>query len=339
MRRWLGLAIGLGMAVVGADLLAWRVATARMQAALESQVASMRASGWMVRCSAPERSGLPWSATLAVSNVRVQGGASAMPGGVAWSADRLVLSIALTDPWHVSVAPQGEETLRLSHLPAVAFTADQLLASVPLGGGRADHLAVTAAAVSGGLLHSHRRQDVRIGQLSAEIYAQPAAAGAVDAGLTFSARDIGLPDTGRWPLGGNVNAFAAALTLASPPVSGADPRAQAQSWRDGGGQVSIQSLELRWGPLSLQGDARLGLDANLQPAGTGHARAAGFGPALDALADAGVIGPGIAVTYKAVLGLMASDPASAITLPLTLRDSTLSLGQIPLARFQDVVWR
>jgi len=339
MRRWVVLALALAMALVGADLLAWRVATARMQASLESQMAAMRAGGWMVRCSAPDIGGLPWAATLAVSDVRVQGGGASMPGGVTWSADRLILSVALTDPWHVSISPQGEETLRLSHLPAVAFTADQLLARVPLGGGRPDHLEVSAATVSGGLLHSHRRQDVRIGELSAQLYAHPGAGGAMDAGLTFSARDIGLPDTGRWPLGGNVNMLAAALTLASPPVSGATAAAQAQSWRDGGGQVGVQTLDLRWGPLSLQGDARLGLDANLQPAGTGHARAAGFGPALDALAEAGVIGPGIAVTYKAVLGLMASDPSSAITLPLTLRDSTLSLGQIPLARFQDVVWR
>jgi hypothetical protein len=327
MRHWLGALLGLAATLVAADWVAWLLATARMQASLQAAVTEMRAGGWMVRCSAPERGGWPWTASLAVADVRVQGGAGALPGGVTWSADRLVLS------------PQGEETLRVSHLPALAFAADLVLAKVPLGAGRLDHAELTAAAVAGGLLHSRRRQDVGIGQLSVQVYARQSAAGGLDASLNFAARDIGLPDNFHWPLGGSVKSLAAAVTLASPAVSGADSHAQAQSWRDGGGQVSVRTLDLHWGPLWLQGDAKLGLDAGLQPAGTGHARVTGFGPALDALADAGVIGPGMAVTYKAVLGLMASDPSSAITLPLTLRDSTLSLGEIPLSRFKDVAWR
>jgi hypothetical protein len=339
MRRWLTGLLGLAALLVIADRIAWQVATARMRAEVRTQVAGLRAGGWIVQCSDPVASGFPWAATLALSDVRLEGGASALPGGVAWSADRVVLSVALIDPLHVSVSLQGEETLRLSHAPAVAFAADALQARLPLAGGRPDHAELTASAVTGGLLHSRRRQDVRIGALSVRVQVHPAASGGVHAGLEFSASDIGLPDTGRWPLGGAVNSFAAAVTLASPPVSGADSRAQAESWRAGGGQAGVQALDLHWGPLSLQGDAQLGLDANLQPSGTGHARVRGIGPALDALADAGVIAPGIAATYKAVLGLMASDKSSAITLPLTLRDSTLSLGQIPLARFEDVVWK
>jgi hypothetical protein len=339
MRRWLGLILGLAAVLLAADRIVWAVATARMLSEFQNQVSLLRAGGWAVHGSAPERSGFPWAATLAVSDLRVEGGTSALPGGLAWSADRLVLSVALTDPWHLSASVQGEETLRLSHAPAVAFAADVLQARIPLGRGRPDEAELTMASVTGGLLHSHRRQDVRIGALSVRVQLHPGASGGVQAGLDFTARDIGLPDSFRWPLGGAVNSFAAALTLVSPPVSGADSLAQAQSWRDGGGQVGVHGLDLHWGPLSLQGDAQLSLDARLQPAGTGHAHVRGFGPALDALADAGVIAPGIAVTYKAVLGLMASDSSAAINLPLTLRDSTLSLGEIPLARFKDVVWR
>jgi len=339
LRRWLAAAAGLAAALVLADVAVWRLATARMQAALQAAMDDMRAAGWVVQCSAAERSGWPWAATVAVADVRVQGGGSALPGGLAWSTDRLVLSVALTDPWHLSVSPQGEETLRLSHLPAVAFAADPMLARLPLGAGRPDHAELTATAVTGGLLHSRRRQDVSIGQVSAQVQLRAAAAGGLDAALSFAARDIGLPDNFRWPLGGSVNSLAAAVTLASPRVWGTDSREQAQSWRDGGGKVRVQSLDLHWGPLSLQGDAALSLDAGLQPAGTGHVHITGFGPALDALADAGVIGTGMAATYKAVLGLMASDPSSAINLPLTLRDSTLSLGEIPLSRFKDLAWR
>jgi hypothetical protein len=338
MRRLL---TGLGLVaalLVFADAAAWRIATWRMRDSLETVFADMRAAGWTVRCSQPRIGGWPFDASLAVTNVHVEGGSSALPGGIAWQTSRLVASIALFDPWQLTISPQGEETLRLSHLPAVAFAADIMRATVPLGHGRIDQASLDAAGVAGGLRSSYRRQDVRIGRLSVQVRARVGQPGA-DASLDFKASDIGLPDTGRWPLGASVNGFAASATLHSPLLSGSDSREQAQSWHDGGGRLEVGTLDLHWGPLSLQGDATLGLDARLQPAGTGHAQVLGYAEALDALAAGGVIGPGMAVTYKAILGLMAHGPDSAISVPLTLRDSTLSLGQIPLARFNDVGWK
>jgi hypothetical protein len=337
MRRWIGLLLAFALLITLADYVAWRLALGRMQAGLQTLLADMRAGGWHVHCSAPETGGWPLSATLAVSDVHAEGGTWGVPGGVAWSAERLVLTIALTDPRHLSVSPQGEETLRISHIPAVAFSADRIDIRVPLGEGRPDHASLDAAAVAGGLKASGRRQDVRIGQLSLQLHARQDN-GALNATLGFTAEAIGLPDTGRWPLGGSVTSLTVAVVLTSPPVSGADSRSQAESWRDGGGKLSLPNIGLRWGPLSLEGDAAMGLDARLQPAGTGHAHVVGTAAAIDALAAAGVIGPGMAVTYNAVLGLMAHAPESAIDIPLTLRDSTLSLGAIPLARFHDIAW-
>ncbi len=338
MRRWVGGCLAVVLLIALADFLAWRIALGRMQAGLQTVLADMRASGWTVRCSAPETGGWPTSATIAVSDVHGEGGAANLPGGAAWSADRIVLTVSLTDPWHLSILPQGEETLRISHIPAVAFIADRIEIRVPLGEGRPDHATLTATAVAGGLQASRRRQDVRIGQLSLQVHARQDH-GALDASLGFTADNIGLPDTGRWPLGGSVTSLTVAVLLKSPQITGADSLDQAASWRDGGGRLSLPAIGLRWGPLSLEGDAQMGLDARLQPAGTGHAHVVGYAAALDALAAAGVIGPGMAVTYDAVLGLMAHSPESAIDIPLTLRDSTLSLGAIPLARFHEVAWR
>jgi hypothetical protein len=338
MRRLLTILGGLAVLLVLTDTAAWRMATWRMRTSLQTMLADMRAGGWTVRCSPPSTGGWPFEASLALTNVHVEGGSSALPGGIVWQGGRLVVSVALFHPWQLTISPEGEETLRISHLPAVAFAAGRLHATIPLGHGRIDQATLDATDIAGGLRSSYRRQDVRIGRLWVEVHATVGHPGA-DASLAFTASDIGLPDTGRWPLGASVNGFAATAALHSPLLSGSDSREQAQSWHDGGGKLEVGTLDLHWGPLSLQGDATLGLDARLQPAGTAHAQVLGYADALDALAAGGVIGPGMAVTYKAILGLMARGPTSAISVPLTLRDSTLSLGQIPLARFNDVAWR
>jgi hypothetical protein len=338
MRRLLTILGCAAAGVVLADTIAWQIATWRMRASLQTVLSDMRASGWTVRCSPPGTGGWPFAASLSLTDVHVEGGSSALPGGIVWQGGRLVVSVALFHPWHLTIAPEGEEMLRISHLPAVAFAAGRMRATVPLGHGRIDQATLDASGIAGGLRSSYRRQDVRIGRLFVAVHARVGHPG-VDASLDFTASDVGLPDTGRWPLGANVNSFAAAALLHSPLLSGSDSREQAQSWHDGGGKLDVSTLDLHWGPMSLQGDATLGLDARLQPAGGGHAQVLGYADALDALAAGGVIGPGMAVTYKAILGLMARGPASAISVPLTLRDSTLSLGQIPLARFNDVAWR
>ncbi len=59
-----------------------------------------------------------------------------------------------------------------------------------------------------------------------------------------------------------------------------------------------------------------------------------YAGAIDALAHAGRITAPAALAAKAVIGLIArgtDQEAGGVALPLTLRDRTLALGQIPLA--------
>jgi hypothetical protein len=101
----------------------------------------------------------------------------------------------------------------------------------------------------------------------------------------------------------------------------------------------LSDVLLKWGPLTLTGDAQLGMDSRLQPAGKGVADVSGAAAALDALVDGGVVQPGMAATAKAVLGAMAQLPGGdSVRLPFVLRDNTVSVGPIPLARLNDIVW-
>ena len=49
----------------------------------------------------------------------------------------------------------------------------------------------------------------------------------------------------------------------------------------------MQRLETHWGPLGLQATATLALDPQLQPTGTGTAKATGYAATVDALARNG----------------------------------------------------
>jgi len=134
---------------------------------------------------------------------------------------------------------------------------------------------------------------------------------------------------------------AATIDLASPALSGAAATDQARAWRDWGGALTVSALQLRWGPLDLSAVAKLGLDDRLQPAGKGDATIKGWQQTVDALAAGGTIPAGMAETVKMVMGLMAHGPADGqqgLSLPFTLKDSTISVGKIPLIRLHDVAW-
>jgi hypothetical protein len=184
-------------------------------------------------------------------------------------------------------------------------------------------------------------QDVRIDGFDLELALAGGGAARTSLRLDLQAHGVGLPDNGRWPLGATVSRLKTSFSLASPALSGRAPAEQARAWKDWGGTLDVAQLVVKWGPLDMTADGRLGLDDNLQPAGRGHARLRGWQAALDALANGGTVPLGVAQTAKAVLGLMetgadGNDPP--LSLPVNLKDSTLSLGSIPLLRVRPLAW-
>ncbi len=257
------------------------------------------------------------------------------------------LEVTWLHPRTLNVRPEGQETLRVSQAPAIVFSAELLDARVPLGSGRPGTLDFEAASLIGGLARSGHPQDVRLARLVVHLEL-PQATGGPDAKLAakiaVSASQVGLPDTRRWPLGATISGLSAEADLTLPPVTGSEPREQASAWRDGGGSIALRNFAVRWGPLDARVSAELRLDGRLQPAGKGRAMLSGYNEALDALAGGGAISQGLSTTAKAVLGLMAFQPSGdgrggTIDLPFALKDSTLSVGKIPLAKLSDIMWR
>ena len=354
MRKWLYAPAALA-ALVLADALLWWVAVGQLQAGLDHWAAQARASGWSVSAGPRTRRGFPFRAELAVAGVAIDGGARLLPGGMAWRADRLKLEVSILHPATLVLSTSGPQHLRLSHVVPLVFTAAGLRTSVPLIGVDGGTATLEASGVQGGIAGSRHPEDVQLASLRARFSGQTGSDGSVSARLDVQASGLGLPDTGRWPLSPNIAQLGGTLLLTSPPLgvrhdgadASADPQDQARAWRDGGGTLVGQGLTLRWGPLAVAAEARLGLDERLQPEGSGTADVAGAGAALDALAVGGVLPTGVAATAKVVLALMpaatgTSGPLAGqetLHLPFRLKQSTLTVARIPVVQLGEIAWR
>jgi hypothetical protein len=340
MRKWFIWLIVACVVLVFADLVACVAGTHALVSGLDRWEAQARAQGWTISEGGRFTSGWPFAASVTLSDVAIAGGEHVFPGGVAWKSGRAVLSVLLASPFTLRVEPEGQETIRLSRMKPMVLNADRIFARVPLWREPDAQGWLLAQGVTGGVAGSGHPQDVRLESLSLQLSTRQGAASALAGKLVFAVRGIGLPDIGRWPLGDTVEAVDGTLQLSSPELNGVrGGRDAVSAWRDGGGKASLQDVALHWGPLVLRGEATLGLDGRLQPAGSGTADVSGAAAALDALVDAKVIAPGIGATGKAVLSVMPSAPdRDGLRLHFVLRDNTLSVGPIPLARLSDVVW-
>jgi hypothetical protein len=342
MRKRTSIILGLAILLPMADWLACSLLQRRMRAEYAAWAATITSQGWTLRADKVSEGGFPFGATLTLSDLDLAGGRAMLPGGLDWHAERVRLSIGLAHFWRLTVEPQGEQTIRIASTNAVVFSADSLVAQVPLGRDRADRIALAADGLTAGLLQSHQRQDVRIDHLALGVLAHRQGAARITAQADIAADGIALPDNHRWPLGAVVKTAAATIDLASPALSGIAAADQARAWRDWGGVVTVQDLQLSWGPLDLQAQAKLSLDDRLQPSGKGKATVSGWAQTIDALAASGTIEAGMAQTVKLVVGLMApapdTDGQGALSLPFTLKDSTLSVGKIPLIKLHRLAW-
>jgi hypothetical protein len=120
-------------------------------------------------------------------------------------------------------------------------------------------------------------------------------------------------------------------------------RAAAAAWRDTGGTVEIESLDLRWGPLKLVAVGTMALDENLQPLAALTATISGFNETIDALAGTGVLQKNEADSAKTLLGLLAKPPRllggpPEITVPVTIQNQRLSLGPVALMTLPLIEW-
>ncbi len=327
------LAVALVTVVLSLHALAWWLVTGRLLTEAEARIAAERAAGARIVHAPAERGGYPFDARVTLPDLRYAGTVSA-PGGAVFpleAAARAVTLILTPEAPRMlateiacpcAVAPGPGEATRIE--------ARALRAELPLGAGTPT---LTGHELTLGLAEG----PLTIALLRARL-PEPAVA-------RVAAEAFGIvlpPPETRWPLGPRIATLTAEARLRGLLPAGGTPARSLAAWRDADGALILEALSLAWGPLTLRGAATMTLDAALQPRGAATAELAGFGPTLDQLTAAGVIGRGPASLARLAL-TAASRPGGGagervVDIPLTLEGGTLTAARIPIARLPRIDW-
>jgi hypothetical protein len=334
MRRPLVLLLALLLLLGGADFALWSWTVGRMQAGFATWTQQASAQGWTVRIGALRRTGWPLAAELTISGLALSAGPDVLPGGAGWTAERAVLHISPLTPEVLEVRLEGTQRVRAFASAELPFVATPLTLTVPVRG--AGPVQLTGRQLSFGA----PAEGMTIGLLEGQVQQRPDALS-----LDLSAEAVALPPppAPQPALGRHIASATVTATLEGrlPPPS-PDLAARAAAWQRAGGMLRVQHMAMGWGPLGVTGTAAIGLDAALQPEGTGTVRVVGYDAALSALAAGGALTPAAAQAIRAVLTLLARTPegggAPEVELPLSLHEGVLRTGRIPLAKLPAVDW-
>ena len=154
------------------------------------------------------------------------------------------------------------------------------------------------------------------------------------------ARDIRLPPAIARPFDPRVEYLRAQGRLEGA-IPDTEPRLALTLWRNAGGRLVLDRLELDWPPITLEAAGSLTLDEALRPLGDLQARIAGLPALLDRLAAQGLMTKNQArATKLAVLALAAerdSQGRAVVELPVSFRQGYLYLGPLPLVPVSPVL--
>ncbi len=119
-------------------------------------------------------------------------------------------------------------------------------------------------------------------------------------------------------------------------------REVASRWRDGGGTLEIERIDLRWSALQVIADGTMALDRTLQPVGALTARITGYDQTMDRLVAARIVRPGEALLAKFALGALARDPGNGgppeLKASVSIQDGWIYLGPVKLLPAPRVSW-
>jgi len=137
-----------------------------------------------------------------------------------------------------------------------------------------------------------------------------------------------------------VDALGFGVTLMGEFPAGPLRQAAAQ-WRDHGGTVELDHLDLRWGDMEINGTGTLALDSDLQPIGGFSGGVSGFDQLLNGLVAAGRVKASDARIARLALAMLAKtgpDGRPEIAASLTIQNGEMYLGPAKLGPAPRIDW-
>lgn len=322
------MAAGLALAVLYSGW--WGALSVLLQGRLNDAMAQARKAGWVVETGSQSLQGFPWRVQLALGAPVL---ADAL--GREWQGPPTLLILDPLRPSHILASFAGRQLIlgaRAVRWEVMAKAAQLDVIFGELGPGditlNLKDLVIGAAQIEQFALHLH---GLRWGRVASDVPTLAAEA---------SLRNLVIPKDPRLVLGHRLANLQARLRLLGSLVPGPLQDA-ATVWRDDGGSLEIDGLELDWPPLSLSGTGTLALDRELQPMLASSLSLRGLPLALDMLIQSGLIPPKEGLATKVVLGLMskpATDGTPQWTVPLNITDRQLSVGPLNLFRLSPLDW-
>ncbi|MEX0582661.1 MAG: DUF2125 domain-containing protein [Sneathiella sp.] len=157
--------------------------------------------------------------------------------------------------------------------------------------------------------------------------------------IVLRANDVTVGGMADFPLGEHIKDFSISAIL-----HGTIPRLPASDtlalWRDAGGFVDIEALNITWGHGAMTGEGAIALDDRMRPLGKLDTRISGHREILAALTSAGQLDAETARTIGFGLDLLSRNDDKGkryIALPLSAQDGGLYLGPIFLMPLKSVV--
>lgn len=337
-------ALVLTSTLVGLDSLMWFRLEHLLDHRLDRFSSSARTSGWHFGADAGERGGWPLSATLTLIRPALRAADPLAPGGLAWSGERVTLSLSPLHPHRLTILAGGTQNLsvgRGSDVPIkLRFWGARIALHVPPDAGPRqvaqyllDAEALHVASPGAGpddiaqLAHATGRLEWQPRTPAPDGIAGTAGHDAY-ASVSVDLGDVALP--------ARLRASGRVVQRATLRMVLSGQRATGQPSR---GKLHLAEASLDWGDsaAAVAGDATLGAGGRTE--GSFDLVLTRPDPALRQMGEAGLIGPGTSTMLRAVIGLVAApQQGPRVHLPLTLRDGLLSLGRIPLLQIGPVVF-
>ncbi len=332
--RLLGVVLVIG---IGVYSVFWWIAAGKIEEAAASGRETARAQKIDVSWQNMRVAGYPFSFRLELTGIALKSGATSPPAAL--QAPSATASIR---PWNFHRAwfdaPDGlSASFGPDNLPLARLTADDADGAVAItsDGDATIWLSLYGAKGSAGDAPAARAVHAWV------VLPPGAAAGHLDAGLTVAvaARELTLPAAppGFSPTVDDLG-FSLTLMGSFPP---GPLRQAATAWRDGGGTVELDHLDLRWGDMQINGSGTLALDNDLQPIGGFSGGVSGFDQLLNALVAAGRVKSSDARVARLALALLAKagpDGRPEIATSLTIQNREMYLGPAKLGPAPRIDW-
>jgi hypothetical protein len=304
MQKLLRNLIGMLIALTVLWVVSWFAAAHVSENALADLATAEAQRGHAVRYELDEKSGFPWRVTLRLKNLAWQSA-----DGIDLQAASLDVSTSPLNWWRfeiTSTLPLALELPLFANAVVLKTQMDTLQATVDLSGPGDGEIAF---AHGDGL------------------------------GLAIKAGNLSFPGQ-NLPLAGKIQNLELGLRISDKlPL----PTAPAlRQWRDAGGTLEVDYLQLDWGALQLIANGTIALDKNLQPEGALTSQITGFQEAIDAMLAAQTIQPTIGSIMKGAL-LLFSKPnektgRQEVKAPITLQNGQLFVGPAAVMALPHYQW-